>query len=305
MALPPILVTGAHRTGTTWTGRMLALQRDVAYIHEPFNPVIDRFVRFRRAFTYVCPENEDRYDGVIRDQLEFRYPVADEARRHLRARTLRGLASKLGASLWRRLAAARPLVKDPLAAFSAEWLATRFDMQVVVLVRHPAAFASSLKVNEYQFPFVELLEQPLLLRDLLRPYVHEVVAYACERAPIVDQAALLWKMLYAVFEQFRARHPDWIFVRHEDLSTDPVGGFRALYERLQLPWDDQVEAAVRWHSGDGSSSPPAALRRYEQQRLSSADALRSWRTRLTPDEVGRLREQVGAAASGFYGDEDW
>jgi hypothetical protein len=35
----PILVTGAHRSGTTWVGRMLALVPGVEYIHEPFNPV--------------------------------------------------------------------------------------------------------------------------------------------------------------------------------------------------------------------------------------------------------------------------
>ena len=34
----PILVTGAHRSGTTWVGKMLALAPGVAYVHEPFNP---------------------------------------------------------------------------------------------------------------------------------------------------------------------------------------------------------------------------------------------------------------------------
>ena len=34
----PILVTGAHRSGTTWVGKMLALAPGVAYLHEPFSP---------------------------------------------------------------------------------------------------------------------------------------------------------------------------------------------------------------------------------------------------------------------------
>ena len=33
----PILVTGAHRSGTTWVGKMLAASREVAYISEPLN----------------------------------------------------------------------------------------------------------------------------------------------------------------------------------------------------------------------------------------------------------------------------
>ncbi len=305
MRHPPILVTGAHRTGTTWTGRMLALRPEVGYIHEPFNPVVDRRLRFVRPYTYVCAENQDGYVEALRDMIEFRYPVVDELRRHVRARTLSGLVENVGAAWRRRLARARALVKDPLAAFSAEWLANRFGMQVVVLVRHPAGFASSLKVNDFRFGFAHLLEQPLLLRDLLRPFVHDIVAYAADPPPIVDQAALVWRMVYASMERFRERHPDWIFVRHEDLAREPVVGFRALYERLQLPWDEQVEAAIRWHSGDDQVAPPPRLRRYDQQRSASHTHLDSWRRRLTPDEIARLREKVGSAAAAYYAASDW
>src|SRR5882672_1880226 len=57
----PILVTGAHRSGSTWVGRMIARSPTIRYIHEPFNP--DAFkpgicaARFEREFTYVCAEN--------------------------------------------------------------------------------------------------------------------------------------------------------------------------------------------------------------------------------------------------------
>ena len=33
----PILVTGSHRSGTTWAGQMLATAPGIGYIHEPFN----------------------------------------------------------------------------------------------------------------------------------------------------------------------------------------------------------------------------------------------------------------------------
>ena len=37
MHTKPILVTGSHRSGTTWVGKMLAATGSVGYIHEPFN----------------------------------------------------------------------------------------------------------------------------------------------------------------------------------------------------------------------------------------------------------------------------
>ena len=34
---PPILVTGAPRSGSTWVGNVLALDKRTGYVHEPFN----------------------------------------------------------------------------------------------------------------------------------------------------------------------------------------------------------------------------------------------------------------------------
>ena len=39
----------------------------------------------------------------------------------------------------------RLVIKDPISALSSDWLARNFALEVVVLVRHPAAFAASLK----------------------------------------------------------------------------------------------------------------------------------------------------------------
>jgi hypothetical protein len=36
----PILVTGSHRSGTTWAGQMVAAAPHTAYIHKPLNPVV-------------------------------------------------------------------------------------------------------------------------------------------------------------------------------------------------------------------------------------------------------------------------
>ena len=41
-----------------------------------------------------------------------------------------------------------PLIKDPIAIFSADWLADKYDMNVVVLSRHPLGFISSLLKNK-------------------------------------------------------------------------------------------------------------------------------------------------------------
>src|SRR5690554_4348872 len=81
----PILVTGAHRSGTTWAGRLLAEAPGIYYIHEPFNisdPPIAGLcaAQIRRWFMYICSENEDEYLAPLRDTISLRYDLASMVR---------------------------------------------------------------------------------------------------------------------------------------------------------------------------------------------------------------------------------
>ena len=150
---------------------MLALSPRVGMIHEPFSPVTPPGISsapFDRFFRYVTTENEGPYVAPLERTLRFRYGLrrqlpAIPRSPHELARTAQDLAS-FTVSRARR---ARPLLKDPIAVFSSEWLASRFGAQVVVLIRHPAAFASSLKRLGWTHRFEHFLDQPLLLRDHL------------------------------------------------------------------------------------------------------------------------------------------
>ena len=71
-------MTGAHRSGTTWVGKMLARGPGVGYIHEPFNPLTSPGIRrapIHVFFQYVCPENEELFLPGVSRTLEFSYGV--------------------------------------------------------------------------------------------------------------------------------------------------------------------------------------------------------------------------------------
>jgi hypothetical protein len=60
----PILVTGSHRSGTTWVGRMISLDIDVGYIHEPFNislPPGYNKLELNYWFTYINSNYPNQY----------------------------------------------------------------------------------------------------------------------------------------------------------------------------------------------------------------------------------------------------
>jgi Sulfotransferase family len=296
----PILVTGAHRSGTTWVGKMLALAPGVGYVHEPFNP---RFSagRFDRYFTVVTRENEARYAPELEHVLTFRYELVPRLRRRRRpkevARTFRDFARVQRV----RRRHPRPLMKDPIALLSAEWLAQHFDMEVVVLIRHPAAFASSLKRLGWRHSFANFLDDGRV-PEVIQPYEDEILAQAREPGDLLAQAALLWRLLYNAVASFRERHEDWLFLRHEDLSLEPATSFERLYERLGLELTETARAEIERASASGN---PSALTTPHAVELDSAASLGRWRDELTSQEVETLRERTSDVWPRFYSDEDW
>jgi hypothetical protein len=284
---------------------MLALAPGVAYVHEPFNPRTAAGLspaRFDRYFTVVTRENEARYRPGLERTLRFRYGLGAQLG------SLRGTAdvARTGRDWYRteraRLTGARPLMKDPIALLSAEWLVQAFGMDAVVLIRHPAAFAASLKRLGWKHSFATFLNDDGSLPGVLTPYEAEIREQAERPGEILEQAALLWRLLYHAVDGYRERHPDWVFLRHEDASLDPVGTFERLYERLALQLTPEARAEIVRASAPEN---PAELATPHAVSLDSAASLGRWRGDLTPEEVETLRERTRDVWPRFYSDEDW
>lgn len=301
----PILVTGAHRSGTTWVGKMLALAPHTGYVHEPFSPITRPGVSaapFDHWFTYVTPEDEQRYLPFLRRTIAFRYDWRAQLRATRDGRdALRAVRDAAGFTA-ARVRRARAVVKDPIALLSAPWLAERLGMRVLVLVRHPAAFAGSLRRRGMTFRFETFLNDERLLAERLGPFADEIRAQVREPGDFVAQASLLWRILYGVVDEYRSEHPDWLFVRHEDLAADPVPGFARMYAELGLELTAQARQRIAEHS---TATLRADDARAHDVRLDSRSTLRSWRTRLSPEELDRLHDAVADVAGRFYSEEDW
>ena len=296
----PLLVTGAHRSGTTWAGRMLALDPQVAYISEPLN-VLHRpgvlGAKVKHWYHYICEENEADFLHAFQELLDFRYHTWSEIKsiRSVKDFLRMGRDFKIFYDALEH--GQRALLKDPFAVFSIPWFAKRFDFKVVITVRHPAAFASSLQRLGWNFVFNHLLDQPLLMRDHLEPYRGRMQAVKAD--DVIGQASLLWTMIYRFVHATCKVHPDFVMIRHEDLSRDPVTGFRDLYARLGLEFTSKVEKKILSSS---SSENPTELSRGKTHsvKLDSRANVDNWRKRLTEEEVARVHEITADALELFY-----
>jgi hypothetical protein len=315
-AQSPILVTGAHRTGTTWVGKMLAVDPRLAYISEPLNvlhrPGVLR-AKVPHWYLYICKENESDYLSSFLELLSHRYHLMSEIKSLRSGKDILRMGRDFGIFLRGRLWQQRVLLKDPFAVFSSSWFVERLNCQVVLTVRHPAGFASSLKRLNWPFDFGHLLDQPLLMRDHLEPYRREMQSIAAD--DVIGQASLLWTMVYRFVHAIlrpslrsqgedRGRTPSVRVVRHEDVALDPVAGYRRLYSELGLDFTPRVEQAIL--NSSGSENPAElSLRKVHSVKLDSRASLDSWKRRLLPEEIARVRHLTEEVAHLYYPEVDW
>jgi hypothetical protein len=299
----PILVTGSPRAGTSWVGRMLSQAPLIRYIHEPFN-IRSRpcycGVKFDYWFLYLTPDNSRPFHSHLKHTFfpSFnRIGLFNLITTIAQTRRIRPIIGYLQAYL-----PYRPLVKDPLAVFSAKRLADLFNMDVVVLIRHPAAIVSSYKTLKWTHPFSHFLHQPELMEEHLAPFQVEIEDFAKNEYDAVDQAALLWKLIHYMIIKYQEKHPDWIFVRHEDLASEPIENYQKLFNRLKLPFSEHVREVIQEHSFQAQLSDTTRPYMIKQN---SFKAISKWKKYLTPTDITRIRKRVEEVSSHFFSREEW
>ncbi|MGW5487792.1 sulfotransferase [Streptosporangium sandarakinum] len=296
--MTPVLVTGLPRSGTSWTGKMLAAGGELVYVNEPLNPghppggcpgVLDARVTHR--FQYICPDNEAVWLRAFADTVALRYRFLAELRRNRSpydlARLVRyGTAFTLG-----RLAGRRALLDDPFALFSAGWFAERLGCRVILLLRDPVGLVGSWRRLGWAVSPRELLGQPLLVRD--HPCLAELRTLADCRDPVTTTVAL-WRAARDVAVALAARHPGILLVSYEELAADPVRGFRGLYDWAGLTWSSRAERRVS-HACTASAGRPgggfawSGLSRTAYRPMDSRRAAASAAARLSREEAHRVR----------------
>jgi hypothetical protein len=237
----------------------------------------------QRWYTYICPDNESDYLPALRRTVSYRYHLWAELRSLRSRRDMLRMGRDWATFLKGRVLRLRPLLKDPFALFSVPWFAERLDCQVVITVRHPAAFVSSLMRLNWTFQLEDLLAQPLLMRDWLEPYRFEMEAMPA--GDMIGRASLLWKMAYRMVHDLRREHPEYQVVLHEDLSINPVQGFSTLYAAVGLQFTSQAQATIRASSSSANPKELSADAVHAFQ-LDSRASLLNWKRRLSSEESG-------------------
>ena len=273
---PPILITGTHRSGTTWAAAMLATP-GLWYVHEPF---FTGKGLWHENFTYLRKAKcEPRVDRIVKAVLRgghrfaLHHPWAEHPLMPMRL-----------------LPPPRPrrvLLKDPMACLMSEYLTEHFGFQTLVLFRHPAGFAWS--VTRLQWPLGIIIRQFLaddtLMQDWLEPY--RQLMETTHQQDDLRSATVLYGCLNVVLWAYTRRHPGMRGLSFEELCIEPVERFADLYQQLGLRYDDAVEA--RHQSLCFAGTPAEGRYHAHEVRRNSREMAVRWRVKLGEKEQSEVR----------------
>lgn len=303
----PILVTGSHRSGTTWVGRMLTLSSAAHYVHEPFAPMYGRSWLNEpptQRYLYIPP---GAYHPVVKQLSSITNLKPDWLAIARRSPTFRNFFRLLQEAYLTRRARKRgaaALVKDPFLLASAEWFVKHTNARCIVLIRHPAAFVSSIKRLGWRLDPKWLLNQPLLMRDFLEPFRYELELDAKQPTNLVNHGCLIWNVLNSISYYHKCKHPEWIVTRYEDLASFPTTEFKKLYKTLGLPWSNETERTIYILNSAKNPTDVSKADRLEVRR-NSRKAIHTWKNRLTDREISLIYEKTHAIADHWYPTGTW
>jgi hypothetical protein len=294
----PILITGSHRSGSTWIGKVLASSPETIYVHEPFNIGIQRKNNPIENWHQAINDRTSKQKQVlILKYLRYFYgfPISyikEEFSKVQSISTFRDFGWIMKQRLNRRT-----IIKDPIAIFSAEWIYQKTNCDVIVSIRHPAAFVASLKMKNWNTDFNELKRQKEFQQPVLKKYESQITEAAENQPDIISSGILLWNMIYDMVKYYKDTYGDvWLFYKHEDVSTNPQEIFQEIFKKINIPFSIEVEEFINLTTKNDEGSH---LVRDSKKNI------HTWKDRLTQEQIAKIKEETRAVWELFYAESDW
>lgn len=282
-----ILVTGAHRSGTTWLGEVIRKSKGYIYFYEPLNSR-GKNIRNPMEFQYesITPdsasERKKEYLAYLNRYQIFSFKNIVDYLFHSKSvfASIKGLAKEPLKLIYQK-----NILKDPLALLAAEWMYEKLNLKVVVIIRHPCAVVESHKSRGWRFNFSHLTKQPELVLEL-SPYMELMENISNTEADCVERAAIWWTILNNRVLYYLDKYKDnkdWSFITHEFLLQNPVKNYSLLFDRIGIPFTKRIknyiEDSTRIQNG-----------KNKHLKRDNTALINKWQNKLTTEEINTVMD---------------
>lgn len=271
---PPICLFATRRGGSTWLAEVLAANRGVLLLDQPFSANTG-------TPTPAQARRMPKFDGGIVTDLD---GAREEAFRTYADAVLSGAVPvNAPTRFWSRdfgFRTDRLLLKILGANAVIDWIAAHYGVDVVYLTRHPIPQALSCIRNGWSLTAESFLRSPGFVERHLDDATLALARDVLRRGTPLEQYVLNWTLENVVPARVLASRPAWTFVSYERCVLEPLATVEALAAALDL---DDV---------------PSMRKKLGQASRSSHLSVDATRARITAGDreylVGRWREEVGA-----------
>lgn len=167
-----------------------------------------------------------------------------------------------------------------------DWVDREFDVDTVVLTRHPIAQALSVEANKW-FPTGKgLLRNSEFVNCWLSAEIVEFCWDVYRNGTDIEKRVADWALENRPMLTLLPERPDWLFLGYEDLIAHTAAVVEFLAERLELPDRRAMVAAVDRPSRSTRKGSTAEARRLIRTRKRQ-QLIDRWRAHLSSEELSR------------------
>jgi len=294
-----LIVTGMHRSGTTFIGSVIEQSKVYDYIHEPFNLYygvegVDQW------YPYLDPNDDSSLTQILDNlhSLNIKFKDVENKKDNFFKSKIRTILKSKGnldlikykiKPLFMRK---EILLKDPFLSLCSGYLAKKYDdTKIIYVVRHPVAIYNSVKRMNWDFDFEHLVQQHKLMKH---PCVQELQLESLEKtAPLHIKVAFLWKVLYCiVHEQSNTLKDKTMIVIHENFSENPYTDIKRMFTFLNIDLNSDVEKFIELNMFGGAIN--VQNDKLHNFKRNSKELAYSWKQKWKPeyDEIIKITDNV-------------
>jgi hypothetical protein len=301
------IVSGMHRSGTTFLGSLLGSLPNTAVIHEPFNldygaanarvvyPVIDtnpkahqvpdtellREVLDLRARPRRTATGDSFYKAILRRLTGGPFGVTQKK---ARISTLFSSDTNI-------------FIKDPFLLLAAPYITQELRIPMLAVVRHPGAVWMSLRRMSWDYDVTKLATVEDR-NDLFAEFGFS--EQELKSATPITRFSALWAILNK--RTFNQEHQceNLHITRHETLCLDPHGVIEGILNKLGLPDNDRVHETIdKLTAGDTITPDDEKIHHLARRSKSLPNA---WRKSIEPAEEENIKRITLPVVKSIYGD---
>lgn len=297
----PVVVTGAHRSGTTLLGQIASRAVGTWTVWEPFNrhwglaAVTVAYPYLRSGSAPTEPVDAlSRYLSTGRGRWSAKHASGrrDLAPLRAAAKTTRRWVD------WRRHLGAVAVIKDPFLLLALDAVQPRITPRpIVVSIRHPCSWLLSLR--RMNWPAGPELNSLIAQSALYEEHLSRILPRKdWTEVDDLEAGARAWACLHHMLNvQVRAGANVFV-VPMESFGRDPATTIESIYRATSLRPGTPPSALAAEYATAEMVTPDAGTRHLLQRnsRLLS-DA---WKTKLTTAEIARVRSLTEGVYGTFY-----